>query len=139
MKQAYQTAAVSQGPKTVSSFHRGRTKRTIFYEVKQHIQAGTDPLHRSKREKFAFPTPSNVCSKKQDFFCKADRVLSLYNKRHGGEQKRVTSPVRDWFELEARQAGWAQVTFLADIQESRCAGYMLRAPSQTEVRNVISR
>lgn len=139
MKQTYQTAAVSQGLKTVNSFHRGRTQRVIFAKAKLHIEVDPGSKKQPKRKKFAFPTPGNMCSTKEAFLCKTDRVLSLYNKRHGGEQKRVTSPVRDWFELEARQAGWAQVTFLADIQESRSAGYMLRAPSQTEVRNVISR
>lgn len=136
MKQAYQTAAMSQGLKSVRSSHLGRTKSAIFYEAKQHTEAGSEPLLRSKRKKFAFPTPDNVCSKNEAFLCDADRVLALYNKCHGGEQKRITSPVRDWFECEARQAGWAKVAFLADIQASRSAGYMLLAPLRTEAHNV---
>lgn len=139
MKQAYQTAAVSQGIKNVSGLHQARAQRVILAKAKLHIEVDPGSKKQPKRKKFAFPTPGNVCSKKEAFLCNTDRVLALYNKRHGGEQKRVTGRVKDWFELEARQAGWAQVTFLADIQESRSAGYMLRAPSKTEVRNVISR
>lgn len=139
MKQEYQTAAVSQGLKNVSGLHQARTQRVILAKANLHIAVDPGSKKQSKREKLAFPTPDNVCSKGEAFLCNADRVLALYNKRHGGVQKRVTGAVKDWFELEARQAGWAQVTFLADIQASRSAGYMLRAPSRTEVRNVIIR
>lgn len=138
MKQAYQTNAVSQGAKSVSRLRWARTERVILVEAKLHEESGLSSCQRPKREKFAFPVPGNVNSKEQAFFCSADRVLALYNKRYGGAQKKVTSPVRDWFEHEARQAGWAQAMFLADIQASRSAGYMLLAPSRKEVCNVIN-
>ena len=138
MKQAYQTSAVSQGANSVSRLRWARTERVILVESKLHAESSPGSSQRPKREKFAFPVPGNVNSKEQAFFCSADRVLALYNKRHGGAQKRVTNIVRDWFEQEARQAGWAQAMFLADIQASRSAGYMLLAPSRTEVTNVIN-
>lgn len=138
MKQAYQTNAVSQGVKSMSRLRCVLTERVILVEAKLHEESGLGSSQRPKREKFAFPVPEHVNSKEQAFFCGADRVLTLYNKRHGGAQKKVTSPVRDWFEHEARQAGWAQATYLKDIQTSRSAGYMLLAPSRTEVTNAIN-
>lgn len=138
MKQAYQTNAVSQDAKSVSRLRWARTERVILVEAKLHEESSVGSSQRPKREKFAFPVPGHANSKEQAFFCSADRVLALYNKHHGGTQKKVTSPVRNWFEQEARQAGWAQAMFLADIQASRSAGYMLLAPSRTEVCNVIT-
>lgn len=138
MKQAYQTSAVSQGGKSVNRFLWARTERVIRVEAKLSSESGLDSSQHPKREKFAFPVPKNVNSKERGFFCSADRVLALYNKHHGGTQKKVTSPVRNWFEHEARQAGWAQAMFLADIQASRSAGYMLLAQSRAEVCNVIN-
>ena len=137
MKQPYQTTAVSQGLKNLNALYQAKTKRRFSVDAKLHAEANTGSEQRSKRKKFAFPTPSSVSSKERAFLCDADRVLALYNKCHGGVQKRVTSPVRSWFEREARQAGWAQVIFLADVQASRSAGYML-APSGSEVCNAIS-
>lgn len=137
MRQAYQTATVSQGLKNLNALYQVKTKRDVSVDAKPHPEANTGSEQRSKRKKFAFPTPSNVCSKEPAFFCSADRILALYNRRYGCAQQRVTSPVRDWFEREARQAGWAQVMFLADVQASRSAGYMLLAPSCPEVCNAI--
>jgi len=137
MNQPYQTTAVSQSFKNLNALYQAKTKRGFSADANLNAKVNTGSEQRSKRKKYAFPTPGNVSSKERAFLCDADRVLALYNKCHGVVQKRVTSPVRSWFEREARQAGWAQVTHLANIQASRSAGYMLLAPSCSEVRNAI--
>jgi hypothetical protein len=136
MKRAYKTNAVSQGAKSVSRVRCVHPERVIQFEAKLHEESGLGSSQRPKPEKVAFPAPRNV--KEQGFFCDSDRVLVLYNKCHGGTQKKVTRPVRNWFEHEALQAGWAQAMFLADIKASRSAGCMLLATALTEVSNVIN-
>ncbi|MFM5816430.1 hypothetical protein ACET6Q_18180 [Aeromonas dhakensis] len=130
MMQAYQTNEVLQDGWIVRGFCLVQSN-ALAKAMTQPNDAGPQPRLEVKRGKWAFPTPDSVKSAKDAVFCDADRIIALYNKHHGGSQQKITSPVKAWFTKEAYRAGWEDVVFLTNIQASRCAGFMLRAPAQS--------
>lgn len=137
MEQVYQNYEVLQAAKVIDGLCLVQAKHLIGVAIRHHGDGGKSG-QKTRREKLAFPTPSRMKSHERAYFCNADRVLALYNKRHGGTQQRVTNPVKKWFEKEAHCAGWEEILFLADTQASRSAGCMLRAPARGEVSDVTS-
>lgn len=86
---------------------------------------------QTKREKFVFPTPSNVKVNDNLFWCPTDRVIALYNKAHGEQRQKLTNTVKDWFHQKAKHLGWAGSQFLPDIQTGLMSGCVLQTLKMT--------
>ncbi len=61
---------------------------------------------------FKFPDPKRRSMQHPAVTCDADRILSLYNQDSGAQAKRVSKSVKEWFQKEAHEKGWAGVGFL---------------------------
>lgn len=126
--QPYQTSKVSQTNKATPRIILTQKLRLVKVTFCRHTDV--QPEQPTKKERYAFPTPVNTKSDPKAFFCSADRLLTLYNKQHNKNQKRLTNVVKDWFKDAAHQTGWSKVEFLADIQTGHTTGCMLCATRQ---------
>lgn len=126
--QPYQTSKVSQTDKAIPRIILAQK----LWLIKANFGPHTDvqPEQPSKKERHAFPTPTNTKSDPGASICSADRLLTLYNKQHNKNQQRLTSVVKVWFKNAAHQAGWSGVEFLEDIQTGQITGCMLCATRQ---------
>lgn len=124
--QPYQTSKVSQTDKSTSKIILAQSLWLIKANFGQHSAAG-QPEKPNKKERHAFPTPINTKSDPRASLCSTDRLLVLYNKQQGKNQKRLTSVVKDWFKDTAHKAGWHEVAFLEDTQTGQITGCMLCA------------
>jgi len=75
-----------------------------------------------------FPNPSDCRPNDQAVLCPAERVLALYNQDSGDTATKIAKKVRHWFIATGRDAGWAGVRFLKDVQSSHGAGCLLWIP-----------
>lgn len=126
--QPYQTNKVSQTNKATPRIILAQKLRLVEATFGRHTDV--QPEKPTKKERHAFPAPVNTKSNPKAFFCSANRLLTLYNKRQGKNQKRLTNVVKNWFKDAAHQAGWSKVEFLADIQTGHITGCMLCATHQ---------
>lgn len=127
--QAYQTNEVPQTDKINRRIRLIHIQRLTKVFIPNHMDT-TKPEQPSKKERHAFPTPTNTKSDPGASICSADRLLTLYNKQHNKNQQRLTSVVKVWFKNAAHQAGWSGVEFLEDIQTGQITGCMLCATRQ---------
>ncbi|WMC10661.1 hypothetical protein PU634_16575 [Oceanimonas pelagia] len=127
MKQAYQTNAAPQGIRVVKRIHLIQAIKPTDAGVPQHSNTA-GPEQCAKRERSVFPVPGKMKTSDDVFFCAVERVLTLFNKYHRKNQKKVTNTVKSWFEQEALRVGWGEAIFLPDTQTGRSAGCMLRVP-----------
>lgn len=124
--QPYQATKVSQTDKATAKIILAQKLWLVRTNFGRHT-AADQPEKPTKKERHAFPTPVNTKSDPKASFCSANRLLTLYNKQQGKNQKRLTNVVKNWFKNAAHQAGWSEVVFLEDVQTSQVTGCMLRA------------
>lgn len=137
MKQAYQTNAALQGIRVVKRIHLLRAIKPTEAGVPQHSNT-VGAEQSAKRERFVFPVPGEMKASGDAFFCAVERVLTLFNKHHRKNQKKITNTVKSWFEQEALRVGWGEAIFLPDTQTGRSAGCMLRVPMNKGSSHVIN-
>lgn len=126
--QPYQTSKVSQTDKATPRIIL--TQKLWLIRANFGLHTDVQPEQPPKKEQYAFPTPTNTKSDPRASICSAGRLLKLYNKQHGKNQKILTNVVKAWFKGAAHQAGWSKVAFLEDVQTSRITGCMLCATRQ---------
>ena len=78
--------------------------------------------------KYKFPDPDSCKLKDRAVLCTAERMLAIYNQANDADAKRISKSVRAWFANEARDAGWAGVHFLPEVQSGHGAGCVLFIP-----------
>jgi hypothetical protein len=68
-------------------------------------------------------------------FCPTDRVINLFNQAHPDTKPavRVSEKVRNWFGMEALNAGWVACRFVLDVQTKHGAGAILMRPNLTVI------
>lgn len=80
------------------------------------------------KPKYPFPNPkqSNI-SQNGYSFCTSQRVIEIYKKATGKNQKRLTELVEQWFIQTAKQNNWEEAIFINDCSaKGKKAGCMLR-------------
>jgi hypothetical protein len=75
--------------------------------------------------RFKFPDATSRSINKPAVFCKADRVLNLYNQENEKPAQRISRRVREWFFEEARKRAREGVHFIPEVQSQHGAGCML--------------
>lgn len=58
-----------------------------------------------------FPDPNDRSFNNPKVIVNSDEVLGLYNQENKTKQTRVTKPVREWFENEAKDNDWDEAEF----------------------------
>lgn len=101
----------------------------LFYVFIPNYESITRSDQKSKKERYAFPSLGSINSDPANSFCSAERLLKIYNKHLGRNQKKLTKAVKEWFKSAAHQSGWHTVRFLEDVQTGQTSGCMLAVSS----------
>lgn len=103
---------------------------SLVYAFIPNYESITSSDRKSKKERYAFPSPASIKSDPDNSFCSTERILKLYNKHLGKKLEKLTKVVKEWFKSIAYQYGWHTVRFLEDVQTGQTSGCMLAVSSQ---------